>query len=186
MGWVVWTIGIGLISTLEDSSLGKQIGYELLAGLGIGGTLQPSLIAVQAGVERKHMAVITSTRNFVRNLGSTLGLGISGLIINTAVRSRLKPFGLSRSETQRLLHSPDMLRQSFGDEQTEIVRAALIGVYQRGFRIVFIVGAVLNALAFIATWFLMPQVDLNRKDDAQLKEEGKRRDEEKRGVTAQR
>jgi len=30
---------------------------------------------------------------------------------------------------------------------------------------------------------LMPQVELSRKDDAQLKEEGKKRQEEKRGRT---
>jgi hypothetical protein len=91
----MWAIGLGLISTLNGASLGKQIGYGLLAGLGTGGTLQPSLIAVQAGVELKHMAVVTSTRNFARNLGSTLGLAVSGTIVNTAVRSSLNPFSLS-------------------------------------------------------------------------------------------
>jgi predicted MFS family arabinose efflux permease len=185
VGWAIWAIGLGLISTLGNSSLEKQIGYGLVAGLGVGGTLQPSLIAVQAGVERKHMAVVTSTRNFVRNLGSTLGLAVSGTIINTAVRSRLKPFELSRSETQQLLDSPDLFRDSLGEERTEMVRVALVSAHQKGFRIIFIIGGVLNALAFFATWFLMPQVDLNRKDDAQLKEEGKRRDEEKRGTTTQ-
>ncbi|KAI4671774.1 uncharacterized protein J4E78_000270 [Alternaria triticimaculans] len=184
VGWAIWAIGLGLISTLDSPSLGKQIGYGLLAGLGLGNTLQPSLIAVQAGVERKHMAVVTSTRNFVRNLGGTLGLAISGTVINNAVRSSLVPYGLSRPEIRLLLDSPDMFRESVGQERTDLVRAALAAAYQQGFRIVFIVGAVLNALAFVAAWFLMPQVELSRKDDAQLKEEGKKRDEEKRGTTS--
>ncbi|KAI4938988.1 uncharacterized protein J4E92_000269 [Alternaria infectoria] len=184
VGWAIWAIGLGLITTLDSPSLGKQIGYGLLAGLGLGNTLQPSLIAVQAGVERKHMAVVTSTRNFVRNLGGTLGLAISGTVINNAVRSSLVPYGLSRPEIRLLLDSPDMFRESVGQERTDLVRAALAVAYQQGFRIVFIVGAVLNALAFVAAWFLMPQVELSRKDDAQLKEEGKKRDEEKRGTTS--
>ncbi|KAI4636268.1 hypothetical protein J4E83_001222 [Alternaria metachromatica] len=184
VGWAIWAIGLGLISTLDSPSLGKQIGYGLLAGLGLGNTLQPSLIAVQAGVERKHMAVVTSTRNFVRNLGGTLGLAISGTVINNAVRSSLVPYGLSRPEIRLLLDSPDMFRESVGQERTDLVRAALATAYQQGFRIVFIVGAVLNALAFVAAWFLMPQVELSRKDDVQLKEEGKKRDEEKRGTTS--
>ncbi|KAI4961013.1 hypothetical protein J4E86_000038 [Alternaria arbusti] len=184
VGWAIWAIGLGLISTLDSPSLGKQIGYGLLAGLGLGNTLQPSLIAVQAGVERKHMAVVTSTRNFVRNLGGTLGLAISGTVINNAVRSSLVPYGLSRPEIRLLLDSPDMFRESVGQERTNLVRAALAAAYQQGFRIVFIVGAVLNALAFVAAWFLMPQVELSRKDDAQLKEEGKKRDEEKRGTAS--
>ncbi|KAI4917137.1 hypothetical protein J4E90_003644 [Alternaria incomplexa] len=184
VGWAIWAIGLGLISTLDSPSLGKQIGYGLLAGLGLGNTLQPSLIAVQAGVERKHMAVVTSTRNFVRNLGGTLGLAISGTVINNAVRSSLVPYGLSRPEIRLLLDSPDMFRESVGRERTDLVRAALAAAYQQGFRIVFIVGAVLNALAFVAAWFLMPQVELSRKDDAQLKEEGKKRDEEERGTAS--
>jgi hypothetical protein len=184
VGWAVWAIGLGLISTLDSPSLGKQIGYGLLAGLGLGNTLQPSLIAVQAGVERKHMAVVTSTRNFIRNLGGTLGLAISGTVINNAIQSSLVPYGLSRPEIQLLLDSPDMFRESVGQERTDVIRIALASAYQRGFRAVFIVGAVLNALAFIAAWFLMPQVGLNRNDDAQLKEEGKMRQEVKRGATA--
>lgn len=82
-GWIAWAVGLGLFSTLDSSSgLGKQIGYALLTGFGVGQTLQPyvsvifsdrlkkaytnhpsrSLIAVQAGVERKNMAVVTSVR----------------------------------------------------------------------------------------------------------------------------
>ncbi|CAN9252056.1 unnamed protein product [Alternaria alternata] len=172
----------GAFLALAGSAL-LVIGYGLLAGLGLGNTLQPSLIAVQAGVERKHMAVVTSTRNFIRNLGGTLGLAISGTIINNAVRSSLIPYGLSKPEIRMLLDTPDMFRDSVGHERTDLIRAALASAYQQGFRVVFIVGAVLNALAFIAAWFLMPQVELSRKDDAQLKEEGKKRRDEKRGRT---
>lgn len=63
VGWVIWAVGLGLFSTLdESSSLGKQIGYGILTGVGVGNTLQPSLIAVQAGVERRDMAVVTAFR----------------------------------------------------------------------------------------------------------------------------
>lgn len=179
VGWAVWAVGLGLISTLDQPSLGKQIGYGLLAGLGLGNTLQPSLIAVQAGVERKHMAVVTSFRNFIRNLGGTLGLAISGTIINNAVRATLVPYGLSRPEIQLLLDSPERFQADSGEQRTEVVRAALSSAYQKGFRIVFIVGAVLNALAFVAAWFLIPQIELNRADDEKLKEEGKKWDAEK-------
>jgi hypothetical protein len=86
---------------------------------------------------------------------------------------------------QLLLDSPDAYRHPLGKQRTELVRVALSSAYQKNFRVVFIVGAVLNALGFVETWFLMPQLDLDRKDDAQLKAEGKRRDEEKRGITAQ-
>lgn len=59
------------------------------------------------------------------------------------------------------------------------IRASLTLAYKEGFRIIFIVGAALNAIAFVAAWFLMPQIELAREDDAQLKEEGKKRHEER-------
>lgn len=179
VGWAIWAVGLGLVSTLDSPSLGKQIGYGLLAGVGLGNTLQPSLIAVQAGVERKQMAIVTSFRNFVRNLGGTLGLAISGTIINNAVRATLTPYGLSRSEIQLLLDSPERFAEAIGGQRTEILRLALSSAYRKGFRIVFIVGAVLNALAFVAAWFMIPQIELARADDEKLKEEGRRWDAEK-------
>ena len=180
VGWAIWAIGLGLISTLDGPSLAQQICYGLLAGIGLGNTLQPSLIAIQAGTERRHMAVVTSTRNFIRNLGGTLGLAISGTIINNAVNSSLVSFSLDDSEMRLALDSPDLFRESFGKQRADLILVALTSAYKRGFHIIFIVGAVLNALAFIAAWFLMPQVGLNRKDDAELKEEGKKREAAKR------
>jgi hypothetical protein len=41
-GWACWAIGLGLFSTLDrDSGVGKQIGYAILTGFGVGQTLQP-------------------------------------------------------------------------------------------------------------------------------------------------
>lgn len=41
-GWAMWAVGLGLLSTLNQSSgLGKQIGYGILSGVGVGNTLQP-------------------------------------------------------------------------------------------------------------------------------------------------
>lgn len=171
---------MGLFSTLDGASLGKEIGFGLLAGFGLGNTLQPSLIAVQAGVERRHMAIVTSFRNFVRNLGGTLGLAISGTIINNAVRTALIPYGLSKAAIQLLVNSPDIFRDEYGTSRTEDTRVALVSAYKKGFRIVFIVSASLNVCAFIFAWFLMPQVELNRADDQKLKEEGKSRLSEKK------
>ncbi|KAL6703420.1 hypothetical protein ACN47E_009679 [Coniothyrium glycines] len=179
IGWAMWAIALGLISTLDTPSLGKQIGYGLLAGFGLGNTLQPSLIAIQAGVARENMAVVTCFRNFIRNFGGTLGLAISGTIINNAVRHTLAPYGLSRTETRLLLDSPNLYAQINGEQQAEIMRTTLASAYQSGFRIVFIVGAVLNAIAFVANWFLMPQVELARSDDDKLKEEGRKWQQEK-------
>ncbi|KAJ6104387.1 hypothetical protein N7523_010707 [Penicillium sp. IBT 18751x] len=186
-GWMIWAVGLGLFSTLDESSeIGKQIGYGLLTGVGVGNTLQPSLIAVQAGVERRDMAVVTSFRNFVRNLGGTLGLAIAGTIINNIVSSSISTLDLSASESRSLLSSPQTFLSQQSVENANHIRSVLIPAYKKGFRIIFIIGASLAALAFFLAFGLMPQLGLKRTDDEALKKEGEKRvngelDEEKRG-----
>lgn len=173
LGWTAWAIGLGLFSTLGPSTgLGKQIGFGILTGFGVGQTLQPSLIAVQAGVERKDMAVVTSFRNFIRNFGGTLGLAISGTIINNLFRTTLEPLGLSNADILQLQNHPAVYLDSLSAARSEQIRQASLEAYQRGFRVVFIVNASLAAFAFVAAWVLMPQVELSRPDDAQLKQKG--------------
>ncbi|EAW13405.1 putative MFS drug transporter [Aspergillus clavatus NRRL 1] len=175
-GWMIWAVGLGLFSTLDKSSgLGKQIGYGILTGVGVGNTLQPSLIAIQAGVERRDMAVVTSFRNFVRNLGGTLGLAISGTIINNLLSSSISGLGLDASDKRAFLSSPQNYLSGLPAEEAENVRAVLIPAYRRGFRIIFVVEAALAAFAFCLAFVLMPQVSLKREDDEKLKEEGKKR-----------
>ncbi|KJK61113.1 drug resistance transporter EmrB/QacA subfamily protein [Aspergillus parasiticus SU-1] len=175
-GWMIWAVGLGLFSTLDQSSgLGKQIGYGILTGVGVGNTLQPALIAVQAGVERKDMAVVTSFRNFVRNLGGTLGLAIAGTIINNLITSSISSLGLTQSETRSFLSSPQNYLSKLPQEEAERARSLLIPAYQKGFRIIFLIGAALAAVAFFLAFWLMPQVTLNRADDEKLKEEGRKR-----------
>jgi len=53
-------------------------------------------------------------------------------------------------------------------------RIAVLAAYQRGFRVVFLVGASLAALAFLVALTMMKQVNLAREDDEALKKEATR------------
>ncbi|CAE6472309.1 unnamed protein product [Rhizoctonia solani] len=184
-GWAMWSIALGLFATLDaSSSLGRQVGYSVFAGVGIGQTLQPSLIAVQAAVERKDMAVTTTARSFLHNLGGVVGLTISGSIINNVLSNHLiKVLGASLSDEARkaILNDPISARRTL-DAGT---LATVIEGYRLGFRTLFIVCASLTAFAFFATLFLMPHISLKRDDDqalkAQAKQELARRKEAKMG-----
>lgn len=160
-----------MISTLDETSgLGKQIGYSILAGFGVGQTLQASLVAVQAGVERKDMAVVTSTRNFVRNLGGTLGLAISGTILNNITRSRLLEDGVAEGVIDSVIRRPESARNDLDSETRKLV----VDVYRMGFRVVFLTSAALATVAFMVALLMMPQINLDRADDEKLKEEGRK------------
>ncbi|KAK1494243.1 MFS drug transporter [Colletotrichum tamarilloi] len=171
-GWLCWSVGLGLMSTLnETSGLGKQIGYSLLIGVGVGNTLQPALVAIQAGVPRKDMAVVTSFRNFVRNLGATFGLAICGTILNNIVKNSINGLDLSAKRRDSLLSNPQQYLSSLSDEEAQRIRDVLAPAYQRSFKVIFELGSGLAAAGFFVAWVLMPHIDLARPDDHKLKEE---------------
>lgn len=150
IGWALWAIGLGLISTLHPGShVSAQIGYSLLAGIGVGGTLQPSLIAIQGAVPRKTMAVVTAARNFIRNLGGALGLALTG----TIVQSYLRPYSVSLD--------------GFASANNPEAQ----GAYRQGFRVVFLLMAGLGATGFVTAFFLLRHQAVDREDDEKLKVE---------------
>ncbi|ETS87138.1 hypothetical protein PFICI_00966 [Pestalotiopsis fici W106-1] len=174
-GWLCWAIGLGLMATLDETSgLGKQIGYSLLIGVGVGNTLQPALIAIQSGVPRSDMAVVTSFRNFVRNLGATFGLAVCGTILNNVVKASLSTLELDSEAYDTLIDNPQEYLETLSDDQATRIRAALIPAYTKSFKIIFYVGAALAALGFVVAFFLMPQLELHRPDDERLKEEARK------------
>ncbi|RGP65848.1 hypothetical protein FSPOR_7109 [Fusarium sporotrichioides] len=180
-GWLCWAVGLGLMSTLdENTGVDKQIGYSLLIGIGVGNTLQPALIATQAGVDRRDMAVVTSFRNFVRNLGATLGLAVCGTVLNNVLASSLSSLNLDNHESKTLLGNPQSILDTVSPNEAERIRSVLIPAYRQAFRIIFLIGAGAASLAFVLAFILMPQVNLTRPDDLRLKEEGRRVYEEKK------
>jgi Na+/melibiose symporter-like transporter len=93
---------------------------------------------------------------------------------NNTIRNSLASLGYSPTTIRAILESP-VEALSHQDE----MRKEVIDAYRKGFRIIFLVGACLAAFAFLVAVVLMKQVTLDRKDDAALKEEAKRKIEEK-------
>jgi Na+/melibiose symporter-like transporter len=93
---------------------------------------------------------------------------------NNTLRTYLTPLGYSSTTIQAILDSPVEVLSHQDEMRMEVIHA-----YRKGFRIIFLVGACLAAFAFLVALALMKQVGLDRKDDAALKEEAKRKLEEK-------
>lgn len=127
------------------------------------------------------MAVVTSFRNFARNFGGTIGLAVAGTVLNNLVRSAVQSLDISGDDADDILKSPQAYLSDRTSSEADEIRAVILPAYRKGFRIIFLIGAALAALAFVLAWFLMPQVELDRPDDQKLKEEGiKWRDEAKK------
>jgi hypothetical protein len=85
--------------------------------------------------------------------------------------------GIPDSKVAELLDNPtrilNSLQQTNGAISSDGMRQIVTAAYRRGFRIIFLTGTGLSAVAFILAFILMPQVELRRTDEVKLKEEGK-------------
>ncbi|OAL23371.1 hypothetical protein AYO22_06421 [Fonsecaea multimorphosa] len=79
LGFVFWTIGAGLKLLFSRTT---SIGVYVVAALVevANGSLAPALVALQALSTKADVAVTTSTRNWVRALGSAVGVAVSTAI----------------------------------------------------------------------------------------------------------
>ncbi|KAF8878955.1 major facilitator superfamily domain-containing protein [Infundibulicybe gibba] len=177
IGFAVWAIACGLISTIKPSS-GKAalVVYMLLAGIGGGQTLQTTTVAAQASVARKDMSVVTAFRNFIRLLGGTLSLAIGSTILNNSLRQAMTPLSLSPTLISAIISDPSLLG-SPGASGLDASTATeiLSNGYTRGFRAIFLLNAALCAFATVVSVVMIKHKDLTRGDEEKLRDEARER-----------
>lgn len=78
LGSVFMAVGYGLITTFDlDTSTGAWVGYQLLAGLGVGLALQQPIIAVQVVCDMADIPTGTAMIVFMQTLGGALMVSAS-------------------------------------------------------------------------------------------------------------
>ena len=83
-------IGMGLLIDLNyPFNAAKSVIFQLITGIGIGGLFQTPLIALQAAMPSRDMAVATGALVLFRLLGSATGVAIGGTILNNQLADRL-------------------------------------------------------------------------------------------------
>lgn len=161
-GFAIWTVGLGLMSTIGTNSTDAQlIGYQVIIALGAGLTFQTSLVAIQAAVSRKDMATATGTRNFMRMVGGTIGLAACGTIVNNLTARELARMGYTQVEA--IIANPD------SQAHEEDLRAA----YAKGIQGVFYLLTPCIGICFFLTVLFVKKVPLERTDDKERKLQGK-------------
>ncbi|GAB4197915.1 MAG: MDR family MFS transporter [Roseiflexaceae bacterium] len=163
LGTGLLLLGTALVTQIGEGSSQLALGFDLaLMGVGMGLGIPAFLIAVQSTVERRFLGVATSTVQFSRSIGGTIGVSLMGAVLSTGLSARLAALGLDQSLVDQLL-SPEGAGASAAVEGP--ARLALAGAMQG----VFIAAAVASALAFIAVLFTpagrIDQLAANRPSD---------------------
>ncbi|KAJ5672645.1 hypothetical protein N7507_001772 [Penicillium longicatenatum] len=147
-GAALWALGAILKSTYgiaTPTSLFFATG--ILEGIGVGCQLQPVLVGLLAGSDNADRAVITGLRNFIRDMGGSIGITVSGAILNNVLHTGLK----ARFSTKMIVHlTSSALRLSdlgLLDEDKKLILA----LYVRGLNIIFMSFAVLTSVMLLAS-----------------------------------
>lgn len=133
--------------------------FVTLMGVGMGFSIPSFLIAVQTVVERRHLGTATSTMQFSRSIGGTIGVSVMGAALSLRLASNLSAAGLSPELVSQLL-DPHPNVQVAVDENLRFALANAIHV-------VFVIALVSAVFALIAVFFT-PRVNLQDKPAASV------------------
>ena len=101
------TTGMVLISTMDErTGFAGAVGFIVVMGLGLGGTLPVFTVAVQNSVPNKFRGFATSMLLFYRLVGGMMGLAVLGAVLTKRFSKRLEEM---ISENVRASLSPDRL-----------------------------------------------------------------------------
>lgn len=111
-GAVAVTVGTFLLTTVGmEPNLWLLAGFMFIIGVGLGLLLPNSTLAVQTAVEQRHIGVATSSTQFIRSIGATVGTALMGTIV-AAGYTRAMAASVPPGTTPEVLHAiknPDAL-----------------------------------------------------------------------------
>jgi EmrB/QacA subfamily drug resistance transporter len=91
-GMAAMVVGVFLLYTMTaDTPRTTTILYMVIMGLGLGAPFSILTLAVQNSVPFKNVGAATSTTQFFRSMGGTVGVSILGTVVNNQFHSRFGP-----------------------------------------------------------------------------------------------
>lgn len=90
IGMAFLTLGTGLYINLNRrSSVAEIAAFEILEGIGSGFLFEAPIIAIQAVVSQADTATATATIGLVRNIATSMGLVLGGVVFQNSMDARL-------------------------------------------------------------------------------------------------
>lgn len=89
--WLLMVAALWTLSFSTTTSLALCSTVFAVAGLGMGFVSVSTLLIVQNSLPPSDLGVATSSQQFARTLGGTLGIGISGSLVTSVLNERLGP-----------------------------------------------------------------------------------------------
>ncbi|KAI8717511.1 MFS domain-containing protein [Fusarium sp. LHS14.1] len=145
-GSAIATIGAGLLYLLNvNTSTGKWIGYQIVAGAGWGAAFQIPMIAVQGSVKPKDLASATGILLFFQGLGGAFLVSAGQAAFVNQMISYVIEHAPHISKETLILTGATAIRDSFSAEEQPIV----IDGYMHGLKVTFAMAIAATGLTTI-------------------------------------
>lgn len=159
LGTVVMTIGLALLSTVNESTSSVVMAlYMLILGMGLGLVMQILVTAVQNSVDASDIGAATAGVNFFRSIGGCFGTAVFGaLYANELPRALAAGFGASGSKILKVPSSqwtPKLLK-TLPPNQLHVALHAIASSIQDVYRYAIPFGVIAILLSLI-----LPEVKL--------------------------
>jgi MFS family permease len=149
-------VGAFLMSRV-DANINQYVlmSFVTLMGIGMGFAIPPFLIAVQTTVERRYLGTATSTMQFTRSIGGTLGVSAMGAALSARLAANLSASGLDLNLVTQLLNP-------LPGSETVIEEGVRVAV-ANAMNLIFVIAFVAALLGLIVTFFA-PRKELTENE----------------------
>ncbi|EGE01168.1 MFS transporter [Trichophyton equinum CBS 127.97] len=167
VGTILLSLGSGLYSILQpDSPTGYWIGFQLLAGIGSGLSMQLAIITIQAAVSGEQLATGMALVIFAQSLGPAIMLVLCNVIFLFSLGSQLYEHAPNANSAAIIKAGATGFRSIVQMEDLPGVLIAYANSIDRVFYLVAAVAAACGAVLWGMGWH-----DLRKKDNKQRSEE---------------
>jgi MFS family permease len=155
IGTTLFASGAFLMTLIgASSSQVVMMVFITMMGVGMGLSIPSFLVAVQTSVERRYLGTATSTLQFSRSIGGTLGVSVMGAALSARLASNLSASGLDPQLVEKLL---DPLPGS-----EVVIDAGVRLAMANAIHLVFVIAFVAALLGLVAVFFT-PRKELKEK-----------------------
>lgn len=146
-------VGIFLLSRLTvDTPAWLYSCYFFVVGAGLGLVMQVLVLAVQNAVDFRDMGVATSSSQFFRSMGGTVGTALYGTILSNRLAHNLAerlPPGAAPTGGGDIAKSPERIAAL-----PPAIRADVVASFVDALHVVFLAATPVVAVAFVLTFFI--------------------------------
>jgi len=148
------SVGAGLLFTINPHTPNSHvIGYQILLGVGVGGALQNTIIAVQTEYAREESLIPqgSSLVNFVQIIGGVIGITVGAAVFGNQLATNIVKYapGLSPDQVSQVRSSVTAIFQLPQELQEQAIEA-----YSASLDRVFLIGVPAGAFASLSGMFV--------------------------------